>query len=186
VLDLLTALGDHVAEAPGANKLALIYERLNAPELALQAHQRTIAAARKSGSARTEATGCMFLGQWHRRQERWPEALEAFTRCLALAPHDAKPLIRVSLAEVYREMSMPGEALEQHVAAYTALAAGDDLVSQFRCLHAIAELRMELGQRDSAIAKLSEALDIATALELPEEDNLRQQLAQWKSRAPGP
>ncbi len=184
VLDLLTALGDHVAEAPGANKLALIYERLNEPELALQAHQRTIAAARKSGSARTEATGCLFLGQWYRRQERWPEAREAITRCLALAPDDAQPMIRISLAEVYRGMSMPREALEQHEAAYAALADADDLRSQFHCLHAIAELRMELGKRDGAIAKLAEALEIAELLELPETENIRKQFAQWKTQAP--
>ena len=184
VLDLLDALGDHVAEAPAANKLGLIYERLDDPELALQAHRRTITAARKIGSARTEATGCLFLGQWYRRQQRWPEALEAMTRCLALAPDDAKPMIRLSLAEIHRGMSRPRDALGHYEAAYAVFADGDDLLSQFRCLHAIAELRMELGHPDSAIKKLSEALDIAHVLELPEEDNIRKQLAQWEAEPP--
>ena len=184
VLDLLRGLGDHIAEAPGANKLALIYERLNEPELALEAHQQTIAAAKKIGSARTEATGCLFLGQWYRRQERWSEALEATTRCLALVPADAKPIIRISLAEVYRGMSMPRAALGQYESAYAALADGDDLPNRFRCLHATAELQMELGEPETAIRKLSEALDIAHVLELAEEENIRKQLAQWKGQTP--
>ncbi len=184
VLDLLRGLGDHVAEAPAANKLALIYERLKEPELALEAHQQTIAAAKKIGSARTEATGCLFLGQWYRRQERWPEALEATTRCLALAPDDAKPIIRISLAEIYRGMSMPRAALGQYESAYAALADGDDLPNQFRCLHATAELQMELGEPETAIKRLSEALDIAHVLELAEEGNIRKQLAQWKAQTP--
>jgi len=106
------------------------------------------------------------------------------TRCLALAPDDAKPMIRLSLAEIHRGMSRPRDALGHYEAAYAVLANGDDLLSQFRCLHAIAELRMELGHPDSAIKKLSEALDIAQVLELPEEDNIRKQLAQWEAEPP--
>lgn len=184
VLETLRRLDDRIAEAPGANKLALIYERLGEPELALEAHQRTIAVAKQIGSARTEATGCLFLGQWYRRQERWPEALEVTTRCLALVPEDAKPVIRISLAEIYRGMSMPREALGQYESAYSALADGDDLLNQFRCLHATAELLMQLEQRETAIQKLSEALDIARALELAEADNIQKQLAQWKNENP--
>jgi hypothetical protein len=51
-------------------------------------------------------------------------------------------------------------------------------------LHATAELQMELGDPETAIKKLSEALEIAHALELAEEENIRQQLAQWKSQTP--
>jgi tetratricopeptide (TPR) repeat protein len=183
-LDLLDALGDRVAEAPAANKLALIYERLNDAERAVQAHRRTITAAKRIGSTRTEATACLFLGQWYRRQERWSEALEALTRCLALAPDDAKSMIRISLAEVHRGMSSPRDALAQYETAYAAIKDGDDLLGQFRCLHAIAELQMELGEAGGAIEKLSEALDVAHVLELPEEENLREQLAQWKAQSP--
>ncbi len=184
VLDTLRDLEDHIAEAPGTNKLALLYERLDESELALKAHQRTVAAAKIIASARTEATGCLFLGQWYRRHERWSEALEATTRCLALVPEEAKPAIRITLADIYRGMSMPREALGQYESAYASLVDGNDLLSQFRCLHATAELRMELGERDAAIKKLSEALDIAQVLELAEEENIRKQLAQWKGETP--
>jgi tetratricopeptide (TPR) repeat protein len=184
VLELLDALGDRIAAAPAANKLALIYERLNDSECAIAAHRRTIAAAKEIGSTRTEATGYLFLGQWYRRQERWPEALETISRCLALAPQDAQPMIRLTLGEVYRGMSRPRDALAEYEAARAAIHDSDDLMGQFRCLHASAELRMELGETDEAIRQLAEALDIAHALELPEEPNIRSQLAQWKGQAP--
>ena len=173
-----------VAEAPAANKLALIYERLGESALALEMHERTVAAARRTGSVRNEATGWLFLGQWYRQQERWPEALEATSRCLALAKGSAKPAVRITLAEVYRGMSLPQEALGQYEAAYEALADGDDLANQLRCLRAIAELRMERGERGTAIMKLTEALDIAQVLGLAEEDGIRAQLEQWKREEP--
>ncbi len=184
VLQALTQLGDVVAEAPAANKLALIYERLGDSERALEMHKRTVAAAQRTGSTRNEATGWLFLGQWYRQQQRWPEALEATGRCLALAKGTAKPTVRIALAETYRGMSLSQEALGQYEAAYEALANGDDLMDQFRCLHAIAELRMELGERGAAIAKLAEALDIAQVLGLAEEEGIRKQLEQWKGEEP--
>jgi tetratricopeptide (TPR) repeat protein/TolB-like protein len=181
VLEMLRQLGDVVAEAPAANKLALIYERLNESELALEMHKQTVAASQKTGSVRNEATGWLFLGQWYRRQERWQEALEATSRCLALAADEAKPAVRIALAEIYRGLSLPREALGQYEAAYEALADGDDLMSQFRCLQGTAELRMELGERRAAIEKLAEALDVAQVLGLAEKETIRKQLEQWKS-----
>lgn len=184
VLDMLAQAGDVVAEAPAANKLAMIHERLEQPEQALEMHQRTVAAARKSGSARNEATGLLFLGQWYRRHERWQEALDATTRCLALAQDDAKPRVRITLAEIYRAMPRLLEALGQYESAYEALADGEDLLNQCVCLRAIAELKMELGERAAAIQKMEEALDIAHALELQDEPALRKQLDEWKKAAP--
>lgn len=184
VLEMLRRLGDVVAEVPAANKLALIHEQLDDQESALEAHQRTVAAAEKTGSARSQATAWLFLGQWYRRQERWQPALEATSRCLALATDEAKPAIRITLAEIYRGMSLPREALGQYQSAYAGLADGENLIGQSHCLRGIAELRMELGERQAAIGKLTEALGIAEALELPEEGAIRQQLEQWRGETP--
>ncbi|MFQ5807241.1 MAG: hypothetical protein ACE5I3_12400 [Phycisphaerae bacterium] len=184
VLDMLRELGDVIAEVPAANKLALIYERLDESLLALEAHKQTVAAARETGSRRSEATGWLFLGQWYQRRERWREALEATSRCLALATDEAKPRVRIALAEVYRGMSLPREALGQYELAYEALASGDDLLNQFRCLRAAADLRMELGDRGGAIKGLAEALDIAQVLGLAEAATVRERLAQWRSEKP--
>ena len=184
VLDLLARLNDVVAEAPAANKLALIYERLNEPQRAFELHQRTLAAARRTGSRRNLATGWMFLGQWYRSQQRWQEALEATSRCLALVPEAAKPRVRIALAEIYRAMALPREALAQYESAHAALASGDDLLNQLQCLRGIAELRWELGDRRIALDRLSQALQLAEALELPETPALRRQLERWQQTPP--
>lgn len=187
VLAALTRLGDVIAEVPAASKLALIYEELEEPERALEAHQRTLDTAKKSGSLRNQATAWLLLGKWYRKHERQQEAREAMTRCLGLVPENAKPAIRIILAEVCRGMSLSREALDQYQAAYEATRASYDetsLMNQFLCLRGIAELRMEQGQRKDAIQALQEALDIAEVQKLTEENAIRQQLAEWKSARP--
>jgi tetratricopeptide (TPR) repeat protein len=187
VLEALSRLGDVIAEVPAASKLALIYEELEEPERALEAHQRTLAAANKTGSLRNQATGWLLLGKWYRKHERQQEAREAMTRCLELVPEHAKPATRIILAEVCRGMSLSREALEQYQAAYEATKASYDdtgLMNQFLCLRGIAELRMEQGHRKDAIQALQEALDIAEVQKLTEENAIRQQLAEWKRAKP--
>ena len=184
VLELLRELDDFVARAPGSNKLAVMYETLNEPELALKAYLQTIEAAKAIDSKRTQAAAYLFLGQWYKRHERWPEALEAAQQCFMLVPDDAKPAIRISLGEILRGLKQPQKALDEYETAYQALADGDDMLSQFHCLQAVAELQMELGNPKAAIDKLTDALDYAQVLELDEEENIREQLAQWKTLTP--
>ena len=181
---LLRTLNDYVGLAPDSNKLALIYQQLNENDLALQAHQQTIEYARAIGSARTEATGYLFLGQYYRQQERWDDALAATQHCLELAPADARPKIRITLGEVYRGMKKNREALEQYDTAYQALSATDDLEGQYYCLRASAELSKELGDRKTAIQKLTEAADIAHVKVMPEEDAVRKLIEEWKNEKP--
>ncbi|MEP0848036.1 MAG: tetratricopeptide repeat protein [Phycisphaerae bacterium] len=184
VLELLRSLGDVVTEAPTCNKLALIYERLAQPEKALEMHRRTLAAAQACGSARTEATGWMFLGQFFRSQQRLPEALDAITRCHELAEESARPGVLVALADVYRELKQPKEALARYEEASQRFSASEDLFQQLVCLRRIAQLREELGDRKAAVRSLREALDIAHALKLPEGEVIQKQLADWGEKTP--
>ncbi len=182
VLEELEKLGDAVARAPAASRLALIYEQLGEEQAALDLHQRTLAAAIRTGSRRSQATAWMFLGQWHRRQEQWPQAIEATKRCLELAAPASRPAARMALAEIYGAMSPPDPAgaLREYEQAFEEYRAGADLNARLLCLRQIARLRRELGQRERALAALREALDLARALEAPEEEQLRQQLAGWE------
>lgn len=181
LLDMLEGLGDRLAGLPAANKLALIYERLGQSEAAFDVHKRTLAMATALGSRRHEATAWLYLGQWYRGQQRWPEALDAMSRCLTLADESSKPGVRVALGEVYQGMNLPEEALAQYELAYEQVRKTDDLSNQFTCLREIASARMKLGRRDKAIAALQEAIDIAHALELRDEQRLREQLETWKA-----
>lgn len=184
VLEKVREVGDVIAEPTAASKLALIYEQLEEPELALQAHRETLAAAERTGSPRSQATAWLVLGQWYRRQERWAEALEATQSCLALVAEEHKPTIHITLGEIQRGMANTKTALSHYETAYQSLASGTRLIDQFVCLRAIAELRMELGERAAAISKLQEALDIAHVKQLDDEQAVREQLEQWKSAGP--
>ncbi|MFO0837926.1 MAG: tetratricopeptide repeat protein [Phycisphaerae bacterium] len=180
-LDLLARVGDVVSEAPTANKLALILERLGRPQAALQVHQRTLAAAQRSKSRRGEATAWMFLGQCQRKLKNWPEALAATQRCLAIADEDSKPAVRIALGDVQEAMGAPADALGQYELAFEQLKAGDDLASQLICLRQMANLRKQLGRLDDAIRTLQEALDVAHALQSPTRAAIEKQLGAWKA-----
>lgn len=184
VLDALKRIGDVLSEVAAANKLALIYEQLDMPDEALAMHQRATAAARQTASARNQATALTFLGRFYRDQKRWKEALETTQQCLALASAEATPMVRMALAETYRGMSSPRDALKQYETAYQTLAEGTDLAAQLSCLRAIADLQMELGDRKAAVARLTEALDIAEALGIPDEQVIRNKLKKWGAVTP--
>ncbi len=182
LLDKLAVLNDVLAELPEANKLALICEKLEQPEEALELHQRTLALANQLQSRRHQATAWLYLGEWHRKQRRFGESVEALKRCLALADEDSKPEVRIALGGVYQAMQQDAEALQQFELAWEQVRKTDELPRHLVCLREIADVRMRLGQRDNALAALQEALDVAHALELRgEEARLREQLEQWRA-----
>ncbi|MGD8454161.1 MAG: tetratricopeptide repeat protein [Phycisphaerae bacterium] len=181
-LTLSHALGDSIAETTSANKLALIHEQLGNENRALALHEQALRAAERSGSRFNQATVWLYLTQSHQRRERWDEALNAAQHCLEVASDPMKPMVRIALGAVHQGRGAPEEAFKEYVAAYEALRTGDDLMSQFKCLRQIANLHMELGRRDLAIAALQEAIDVAHALQLAEEQALQDQLLEWKNQ----
>jgi tetratricopeptide (TPR) repeat protein len=180
LVEMLDRLGDLLGGLPAASKLALIYEQLEEPEQALKTHQRALAMANRLGSRRHQATAWLYLGQWYHDQQRWSEALDAVSRCLALADEQSKPPVRMALAAVYQAMNLHEEALAQYELAYEQVRKAEDLMSQFTCLREIASARMKLGRRELAIGTLQQAIDLAHVLELREEKRLREELETWK------
>lgn len=181
VLQSLGELHDRVAEPPIANKLALVYERLDQPQRALAAHKRTLAAAQSIGSAQSQATAWMFLGQWYRGQEQLDDARDAMLECLKLASAASQPKVRIALADIYDARGAREEALKQYLLAYEAIKDGDELGNQLICLQHIAQIHKDLEHTDQAVRALQDALDIAQILESPIEKSLREKLAEWKS-----
>ncbi len=184
LLGLLDRLGDSIAALPAASKLALAYERLGDANGALEVHQRTLRTAQALGSRRHEATALIYLGQWYRNHERWQEAIDALNRCLELADAKSKPAVRIALGGVYQAMRSPEQALAQFDQAHQQLRNTDDLPNQVTCLREMARLRMLLGRRQEAITAIQEAIDIAHAMEAPEEESLRAELADWTADQP--
>lgn len=178
VLGTLERLADAVAELSALNKMALISERLGQHDRALELHRRTLALAQKTRSPRNEASAWMFLAQWYRTQKRWDEAIEAGKRCVELAGDESRAAVRMALADIYRQTTpaRPGDALKECETAYQEFQARDDLPRQVACLELLATLREELGQRDKAVAALQEAVDLAHALKLPAEAELKARL----------
>ncbi len=183
-VQLLDQLHDRVSLVVANNKLGWIHDRLGHDQQALAAYQASLSAAEATGSLRNQATAWLFLGQWHRRHQQWDQAVAAVRRCLELAGDQARPRVRMELAAVERERGDLREALAQYRTALAELESGDDLLSQFACQRAAAELQMELGDRQSAIASLAAAIEIAEALELGNLDELRAQLARWQTGQP--
>jgi len=182
-LDALAELRDVLAEMPAASKLALIYQDLGDDAGALEMHQRTIAAAQRCESRRSQATAWFLLGKFHRDRQRWQEALEAGTRCLALAGESSKPLVRLLLAGIYQAMEQWSEALGQYELALVRFRETQELENQLVCLREIAAARRQLGQNGAALSALQEALDLANALRSPEAQTLKQRLEEWKSES---
>jgi tetratricopeptide (TPR) repeat protein/TolB-like protein len=184
LLARLDEIGDRIGALPAASKLALLHERLEQPEAALAMHRRTLAIAQSLGSRTHEATAWLYLGRWHREQERYEEAIEAMSRCVELAEASARPAVWIALGGVYQAMDRPAEALAQFEQAYEQLRDTTDMMTQFTCLREMARVRKQLGQRLEALKVMQEAVDVAQALELPEEKALRDEMAVWRNEAP--
>jgi len=181
VLELLERAGDVISIAPAANKLAMIYEKLERPQDALRMHQRTVEAATRTGVRRLEASAWMYLSQWHARQKEWPAAVDAGKKSIALADDSVRTAGHVTLAEVYEAMDKPAEALAEYEQAFKLLESTDDLLNQMRCLRGIAQLRHKLGRVAEARSALQQAIDIAHVLDRPTlKAELEAQLAGWK------
>ena len=184
-LELLSRLGDRIAEGPIANKQALLLERLAMNDRALEMHQRSLRAAQTIGSRANEATAWMFLGQWYRRAGRYEDALNATQQCLDRATAAARPRVRIALADIHAARGDSPAALAEFQHAYDALIDTDDLTNQLLCLERMADLQTKLGRRDAAIKALTDALDIAEVLEWNERAaGLRARREELRSGAP--
>jgi tetratricopeptide (TPR) repeat protein len=180
LVDMLDFLGDRISSIAATNKLALLYERQDKLDAALRLHRRTLSLAQELESAHHEATAWLFIGQCHRKQKSWSEAIDAINRCLGLVEKVARPGVQLVLGGVYLDMGKPENAIKHFDAACELLQGTDDLLNQISCLREGARARMRLGRRDEAIARLQQAIDLAHALELPEEAALVAEIEKWR------
>jgi tetratricopeptide (TPR) repeat protein len=176
ILERLARLGDAAAEAPVANKLALVHDQLGDAAGTLELHRRTLRAAERSGSRSGQATAWMFIGQWHRRQGQLVEAIDALGRCLELADEKDRARVRISLAGLLEQDKRLEPALQEYQAAYAELQSGEDLTNQLLCLMSIADVNEQLGRRDAAVRATRDAIDVAHVLGAPVKAELEARL----------
>ena len=136
------------------------------------------------GARRHQASDWMYLSQCYRKQERWEPALDAIQQCLSLADEAARPSVQLVLASLYLDMDRPQDALAQYEAALEPLRKSDDLLNQLTCLRGGARAHRKLGRDQEAVRMLQEAVDLAHALKLPDEEALRAELATWQTERP--
>ena len=96
----------------------------------------------------------------------------------------SKPQVLIALGETYEAMQTPQPALDAFSQAYEMIRSSDDHARKLVCLREIARLRMGMGQQREAIMALQQAIDLAHVLEMPEEQLLRDTLAEWKQQTP--
>ena len=181
-LALLRKRNDILGEAPSAVKLALLYEKTEQYDKALEAHQCTLNASRAAGSKRAEATALMFLGQCCRKNGRIAEAVESLNACLNLTGKEDRPMARVALAELLQDPAVNKleDAAQQLEQACKELEDGD-MTALLRGLRSLAEVRIKQAQPRKAIDALSQARDVANALRSSEEKEIIRQLEALKS-----
>lgn len=183
-LEQLAALNDLVTQASDSNRLALLLERVNDLQGAEKQHLITLELTRRLGVRQSEATALMFLGQCYRHAEKYPEALDAMNKCLALAAPASQTGVRLALGDIRKATHDDAGALREYEAAFDLVSKGDNLPDQYACLKRLADLRRKLGQRKEAEKNLQEAIDVAQVLKAPDLQALREQLEGWRREKP--
>lgn len=165
----LKALGDRDALIPAMTKLALLYERLGASDRSRQIHEASLRLAEKLGDAQAQANVHQFLARWRRRNDDLAAARVHAARCAELANDQSRPGALLALGAIEVEAGDKSSAIQHYRAACRLLEDTNELNEQMRCLETIAQLHLDLGQRDAAIKAYGEARDFAYALQLDEE-----------------
>lgn len=191
-LRTLDELGDRVTAIPVCNRLALVYERSRRDDETREMLERSLKLARDAGARGNQLTAGMLLAQRHARRQRWDEAAALFRECESLADARVRPAVWIALAELHRSMppreggygaadANAAEALRYYQMALATLRTSNDLDRQLLCARQIAALHRAAGEREASKVALQEAIEIAHALELPLERELRATLEKWRS-----
>ncbi len=181
VLSEWQRMGDWVGLLSSANKAGLVLEKLDEPERAAEMHRAALTAAERTGSRRQQANAWMFLGQWYAGREDWTAARDAVVKCIDLADEGSALKARMILGGIHAKLERPGDALADFQAVHDAAAKREDLPAQLACLAEIADLQRKMGETKAALRALQEAIDIAHALQSPDEPRLRARLEEWRS-----
>lgn len=176
-LALFRELGDRGGEARCLTDLGIVHERQGRYEDAHEHHRRSLIAYRETGSRIGETVVLNNIGLLYQRQGRYDEARHHHRDALELSrrfdfPGDEAESLN-ALAEAARSMGDLARAAAEHDSALTLAREFSYRPEQARAHDGLAHVHRDLGHIDLARDHARQALDLYTALAVPEADEIR-------------
>ncbi|WNF29305.1 BTAD domain-containing putative transcriptional regulator [Streptomyces sp. C11-1] len=176
-LALFRELGDRSGEARCLTYLGIVHERQGRYEDAHENHRQALQVHRATGSRIGETVVLNNIGLVHQRQGRYDEARHRHHEALELSrrfdfPGDEAESLN-ALAEAARSMGDLDRAATEHDSALTLARESRYRPEQARAHDGLARVHRDLGRFDLARDHARQALDLYTALAVPEADEIR-------------
>ncbi|MFD8972901.1 BTAD domain-containing putative transcriptional regulator [Streptomyces sp. NPDC059593] len=182
-LALFRELGDDLAgEARSLSELGILHGRRGRFEDAHDHHRQALRLHRETGSRIGEVVVLNNIGLLCQRQGRDEEARRRHQEALELSrrfdfPGDEAESLN-ALAEAARSLGDLARAAAEHDGALTRAREFDYLPEQARAHSGLAHVHRDLGRIDLALDHARQALDLYTALEVPEAGEIRRFLTE--------
>ncbi|MFF4443703.1 BTAD domain-containing putative transcriptional regulator [Streptomyces sp. NPDC001502] len=176
-LALFRELGDRGGEARCLTDLGIVHERQGRYGAAHEHHRQALHAYRETGSRIGETVVLNNIGLLYQRQGRHDEARRRHHQALELSrrfdfPGDEAESLN-ALAEAARSMGDLVRAVAEHDTALTLAREFSYRPEQARAHDGLAHVHRDLGRIDLAHDHARQALDLYTALAVPEADEIR-------------
>ncbi|MCX5192902.1 tetratricopeptide repeat protein [Streptomyces sp. NBC_00249] len=176
-LALFRELGDRGGEARCLTDLGIIHGGRGRYEEAHEHHRQSLLAYRETGSRIGETVVLNNIGLLYQRQGRHDEARRHHHQALELSrrfdfPGDEAESLN-ALAEAARSMGDLARAAAEHDSALTLAREFSYRPEQARAHDGLAHVHRDLGRIDLAHDHARQALDLYTALAVPEADEIR-------------
>ncbi|MFJ3161368.1 AfsR/SARP family transcriptional regulator [Streptomyces kanasensis] len=173
---LFRELGDHGGEARCLTYLGIIDERQGRYEAAHENHRHALQVHRATGSRIGETVVLNNIGLVYQRQGRYDEARRHHHQALELSrrfdfPGDEAESLN-ALAEAARSMGELDRAAAEHDSALALARESGYRPEQARAHDGLAHVQRDLGRFDLARDHARRALDLYTALAVPEADEI--------------
>ncbi|WP_407840727.1 tetratricopeptide repeat protein [Streptomyces sp. DSM 116496] len=189
-LALFRELGDRGGEARCLTDLGIVHERRGRYDDAHEHHRQSLLAYRETGSRIGETVVLNNIGLLYQRQGRHDEARHHHRQALDLSrrfdfPGDEAESLN-ALAEAARSMGDLAQAVAEHDNALTVAREFSYRPELARAHGGLAHVHRDLGRIDLAHDHARQALDLYTALAVPEADEIRTFLAELPPSANEP
>ncbi|MFF3836320.1 tetratricopeptide repeat protein [Streptomyces sp. NPDC001930] len=176
-LALFRELGDRAGEARCLTGLGIDHERRGRYEEAHDHHRQALHAYRETGSRIGETIVLNNIGLLYRRQGRYDEARRHHHDALELSrrfdfPGDEAESLN-ALAEAARSMGDLEQAAAEHDSALALAREFGYRPEQARAHKGLAHVHRDLGRVELAHDHARQALDLYTALAVPEAEEIR-------------